>query len=1065
MFSIPKTLPVFLNKLWRGLLAAALLTALLATPGSRPARAYNTTISSPPGSVAFGLPGVLPNGNLVVRDFEYAAGGAANAGAVYLYDGATFELISTLTGSTAGDQIGSGGITILSNGNYLVLSPQWDNGANADAGAITWCSATTGCKGIVGAANSLVGNSSEDRLDKEGGIRVLSNGNYLVSFPEWDNGAVANVGAVTWCSGTSGCQGPVSTANSLVGSTAEDMVGYDAFYDYSSVVVLNDNNYLVISSYWDNGAAADAGAATWCNGTTGCRGTISAANSLVGSSAEDWVGNQGAISLSNGNYVVSSPDWDNGAIIDVGAATWCSGTSGCQGMVGAANSLIGSQGDDSAGSGGISALNNGNYVVNSPDWDNGATGDTGAATWCSGASGCQGAISTSDSLVGQNSRDFVGNNGAVALSNGNYVVLSSALTLGDNYSLGAVTWGNGLGGTVGVVSAANSLIGSTSADEVGSGGVIALNNGNYVVRSPRWNNGASTNAGAITWGNGLGGTVGVVSAANSLVGSSVDDQAGADLLYNSKGVIALNNGNYVVHSLKWDSGALADVGAVTWCGGTGGCQGAISASNSLVGGSANDQVGSSGIKVLSNNNYVVLSRNWANAGAGNSGAATWCSGTSGCQGTVSTANSLVGSAGGGVGWSAEALNNGNYVVHSILSYFGAVTWCSGTSGCQGTVSAANSLVGSMEGQEVGSGGIFSLSNGSYVVGSPYGYTQGAGAVTWCSGTSGCQGAITADNSLVGSTTGDAVSVGGLQILENGNYLIFSPYWDNGAVIDVGEITYGRGNGGTKGTVSAQDSVWGVTASGGEALRVVYNPVYEYIAVGRTLSGNNGISIFRPIYTAVADGDWEDAATWDYGAFSQPQDVHIPAGRSVTLNTNASVRDLQLDGQLSSPTGVNLTINGALERGTGSTSHETHNIDGTGLQTFPVAGLTVNVKTPGSMTSLLVQRSDSAHPQENAGGNGAQTPDHYYTLTPNAGGYQADLCSSYTAAEISGLSEDSLQLCRWDGAAWVCAARGASSSASSNQVCADGISAFSDWVITGTPGQGAPGTLYLPLVRR
>ena len=45
-------------------------------------------------------------------------------------------------------------------------------------------------------------------------------------------------------------------------------------------------------------------------------------------------------------------------------------------------------------------------------------------------------------------------------------------------------------------------------------GVIALTNGNYVVISSDWNN-----QGAVTWGNGTSGITGLVSISNSLVGT------------------------------------------------------------------------------------------------------------------------------------------------------------------------------------------------------------------------------------------------------------------------------------------------------------------------------------------------------------------------------------------------------------------------------------------------------------------------------------------------------------------------------------------------------------------
>ena len=64
---------------------------------------------------------------------------------------------------------------------------------------------------------------------------------------------------------------------------------------------------MVRSPDWDNGAVMDAGAVTWGSGTSGVSGTVSAANSLVGSTAGDRVGYRGVTALSNGNYVVTQP--------------------------------------------------------------------------------------------------------------------------------------------------------------------------------------------------------------------------------------------------------------------------------------------------------------------------------------------------------------------------------------------------------------------------------------------------------------------------------------------------------------------------------------------------------------------------------------------------------------------------------------------------------------------------------------------------------------------------------------------------------------------------------------
>src|SRR5207248_1575940 len=101
-----------------------------------------------------------PNGNFVVTDPTYSIpAGAANVGAVYLYSGATLSIISTLTGSTANDKIGDGGVTVLTNGNFVVVSTFWFNGGIKNCGAVTWGSATSSVSATVSAANSLIGST------------------------------------------------------------------------------------------------------------------------------------------------------------------------------------------------------------------------------------------------------------------------------------------------------------------------------------------------------------------------------------------------------------------------------------------------------------------------------------------------------------------------------------------------------------------------------------------------------------------------------------------------------------------------------------------------------------------------------------------------------------------------------------------------------------------------------------------------------------------------------------------------------------------------------------------
>jgi hypothetical protein len=289
-----------------------------------------------------------------------------------------------------------------------VNSPTWDNEEVTDAGAVTWADGMSGITGAVNADNSLVGSIAGEYVGS-GGVTVLSNGNYVVDSLYW-NGGVTAVGAVTWGDGTSGITGEINADNSLVGSSSFDEVGW------GGVTALSNGNYVVISRGWDG----YVGAVTWGDGTSGITGEVSAANSLVGSTAGDQVGGGGVAALTNGNYAVLSPSWDGYA----GAVTWGDGTSGVKGEINAANSLVGSTANNYVGLGGVTALSNGNYVVSSYYWDNVGAADAGAVTWGDGTSGVTGAVSVDNSLVGSTAGDQVGWDGVTALSNGNYVVSS-----------------------------------------------------------------------------------------------------------------------------------------------------------------------------------------------------------------------------------------------------------------------------------------------------------------------------------------------------------------------------------------------------------------------------------------------------------------------------------------------------------------------------------------------------------------------------------------------------------------------------------------------------------------
>ncbi len=879
----------------------------------------------------------LSNGNYVVQ-----GNGTGLRGVVAWGNGlggtvGAVTALNSLLGSTAGDQVGFAGVSEVAGSNYVVQSPNWDNGVATNAGAVTWGNGLGGTVGTVTAANSLVGTTANDQVGLS--LRVLTNGNYVVQSPNWDNGVTTNAGAVTWGNGLGGTVGAVTAANSLVGTTAGDQVG-------SGLTVLISGNYVVQSPNWDNGVVINAGAATWGNGLGGTVGAVTAANSLVGTAAGDQVSSGGVNGLLLDYYVVISPDWNN----STGAVTWGNGP--LTGAVSGANSLVGSASGDSVGSGGATVLTNGNYVVISPLWNS----SQGAVTWGNGAALTAGAVTSLNSLVGSTASSSPIATSVKALIGGNFVVISPSW----NGNRGAVTFGDGTVMITGTVTSANSLIGSSLNDQVGSGGVTSLTDGNYVVSSPNWNDGVIANVGAATWGDGSVGVVGTVTTTNSLTGSTANDQV------SSGGIAALTNNNYVVASPNWDDGVTANVGAATWGDGAVGITGTVTTTNSLYGTTADDQVSSAGIAALSNDNYVVASPNWDDGVTANVGAATWGDGATGTTGAVTTVNSLYGTTASDQVSSAgiAALSNGNYVVASpnwddgVTANVGAATWGDGTTGTTGAVTLANSLHGTTSGDQVSSGGVKALLvNGNYVVISPS--WDGVGAATWGDGTAGTTGAVTIANSLYGIFGSEQIGSGGVTALTNGNYVVISPNWDSdGSFSLVGAATWGNGTTGTTGLVSVSNSLVG-------------SSVFDQI-------GSSGVTALSNGHYVVASPNWTNGSTSFVGAATWGNGT---TGITGTVTTANSLYGATANDQVSSAGVVALTNGNYVVL---SPEWNDSSVTTVGAATWGngTTGITGTVTTANSLTG-----SDSGD-RVGSGGAIALSNNHYVVASPDWNGIGA-----------------------------------------------------------------------------
>jgi filamentous hemagglutinin family protein len=758
---------------------------------------------------------------------------------------APFGLISasnSLVGVASNDYLGSGGITVLapageaSAPTVIISSPGWSHGGTlASAGAYTFFNATLGAgTGTIGSANSIMGNSANalssstlytnnnagwvpagqavlvapsyssgagallmlnvadptvgasllsgaaptDHLGS-GGILVLNSSStsstFLLKSPSFASGA----GALTYLDAANPTPFTLNAgaSNSLVGSSSLDQLG-------GSQTQINQfsNNALLIV----NGAGV--GSITLVQNPATMAGTVSTANSLMGSQVGDLSGaainfltNSGQAYYNYGPYatqaLVRMPSWSGAT----GAITLVDSTaeSAPTGLIGAGNSLVGSAPGDRAGTN-SPAYYGSYFVLNTPNWSNGGTvASAGALTFVTYGSGLPtGTLGSANSLVGLQSNDLAGYSINDLYASGNYALLAP------NYNGGAgaaaILPGSGLSGTL---SAANALVGSSSQDHVGSGGVYHLYGSNGytdLVLSPSW----SSATGAITFVDGNGNLpTGTLSSANSLVGSAAGDQIGLNLSANALTEFA--NGNLLLISRSWGGGK----GAITLLA-AGQTSGVISASNSLTGVTSSDGAG-----------LTVLTLTTATGGVVGGGGQDSPLSLNACEGTCygqSYTQSLVYN---------PYFNGGRGMVTYIDS--------SAASAPAGVISASNSLVGSTAGDYVGSGGISTYTNGGIVIASPN-WNGSRGAITYMPQGSFTNGAVSSANSLVGVNAGDGVGSGGISAY----YSAASSELNTPAAYYSVNSSYGNGAGAVTfltpssytGTLSSANSLFG-TATG------------------------------------------------------------------------------------------------------------------------------------------------------------------------------------------------------------------------------------------------------------
>jgi hypothetical protein len=481
-----------------------------------------------------------------------------------------------------GDHFGSL-VTVLGNGNIVVSDPN-DSSRFVDNGAVHLYSPFSSVP-----IASLYGNAGGDRLGSSS-ITLLGNNNYVIAS-EYDNeNGIVRAGSVRLMNGSTGKQ----IGATITGDVEDDLLGS------RSITALPNNNYVISSTYDDENGIVNAGSVRLVNGNTGEQ----IGSSLAGDVADDQLGSR-IITLENNNYVIASTSDDENGIANAGSVRLINGSTGVQ--IGA--TLAGDVTSDYLGSNSITVLANNNYVIaSSSDNENGIV-NAGSVRLVNGNTGEQ----IGSSLAGDVADDQLGRSSITALANNNYIIASEFDDENGIVNAGSVRLMNGNTG----VQIGATLAGDVAYDRLGSSSITALANNNYVIASSSDDENGIVNAGSVSLINGSTG----VQIGATIVGDNTSDFLG------SSSITALENNNYVVASENDNENGIVGAGSVRLINGSTGVQ--IGAT--LAGDVEFDQLGSGGITVLANNNYVIASENDNENGIDRAGSIRLVNGSTGVQ--------------------------------------------------------------------------------------------------------------------------------------------------------------------------------------------------------------------------------------------------------------------------------------------------------------------------------------------------------------------------------------------------------------------------------------------------
>lgn len=250
----------------------------------------------------------------------------------------------------------------------------------------------------------------------------------------------------------------------------------------------------------------------------------------------------------------------------------------------------------------------------------------------------------------------------------------------------------------------------------------------------------------------------------------------------------------------------------------------------------------------------------------------------------------------------------------------------------------------------------------------------------------------------------------------------------------------------------------VHTTGGSMARQLATTAYAQAAPGQAVApGQYGHLAFNDQPKTLPDsGTVSIQGNFDPGAGGG----HTVAGSTVafdgagtqTIANAVTLHNVTVGDGVTLTTAAVVAVNGTLSNA--GWTRETRPVVGAGALAFGLAGLTVDVGTPGGLSSLDVVRRDRNHPQATGDASSGTATGRYWAITPvttTAAAFSATLALPHAL----GASHAQAQVCRYDGPAapgahWNCARTGSDAAS----VWRAGIAQLSEWVVGANVGPTA-----------